>query len=89
MLLDHIVGQSSEVLMLFPVIEDFERAEADMGGRHADQHRAGFDLFPIDRVIAADDAERACGGDAEAVQCFAAKIFADRRAQHRSTVAVA
>ncbi len=88
MMLDHVVSQRFQMLMLLSIIEDFERAEADMGRRHPDHHRAGFDLLAVDLVVAAHQAQRLRGRDTESLHRCAAKILADRRAQHRPAVSI-
>ncbi len=87
-LCDHVVGKDFQMLMLFPVIEDFKRAEADMRRRHADQRGTGFDLFSIDLVVTADKTERLCGRDTEPPHCGATEILANRRAQDCTTISI-
>ena len=89
MLIDHIVREDFQVLMLFTVIEDLKCAEAHMRGRHAHQHRAGFDLLAIDLVVAPDETERLRRRNPQAMHRCAAEILTDRRAQNRPAVPVA
>ena len=86
---DDVVGEGAEVLHLFAVVEDLEAAEAHMARGHAQDHRARLGRFAEDRFIAADEAERARGGNAQPVQGFAAKVFADRGTKHGAAVAEA
>src|SRR5678815_1998487 len=62
---DDVVRQDFQVFMLLAVIEDFERAKANMRGCHPQQRCSGFDLFAIDPLVAPDDTERPCRWNAE------------------------
>ena len=83
----HVVGQLFELLVLAGVVEVFEVTEADMAGCQAQHHRRAFLLLAPDRGAGAGDTQRPRAGDAEGVQVFAGKEFADRAAQHRAAVA--
>ena len=56
-------------------------------GRQAHQHGGGLHGLALHRRVAADDAQRARGGDAQPVHRLAAEVLADGRAQHRAAVA--
>ena len=58
-----------------------------MAGRHAREHGCGFDVLADHRLVAADDGERARGGDAQGVHGLGGEVFADRGAQHGAAVA--
>ncbi|MDT4845609.1 hypothetical protein FQZ97_796020 [compost metagenome] len=81
------VAEHLQLLVLAGVIEVLEVAETHVAGRQAQQHRRAFLLLAPHRGARAGDAQRPAGGDAEGVQVFAGEEFADRRTQHRATVA--
>src|ERR1043165_1526421 len=89
MIRDDIVGEDFELVMLFPVIEDLKGAEAHMRWRHPHKHRAGFDLFSVDPMVAPDETERPSRRDPKTMHRFAAEILSDSRTQHRPAIAVA
>ena len=74
---NHVIGQHSELFMLLSIIEDLERTEPHMRRRHTKHDRAGLDLFTIDLVVAAHDAQRPRRGNPQAMHRFAAEIFSD------------
>ena len=86
---DDVIGELRDLLMLVAVEEHLERAEAHMRGRQARHHGGGFDALAIHLLVAADDAQRAPGGDAQAVHGFRTQVFADAGAQHGAAVAAA
>src|ERR1041385_2908608 len=89
MIRDDILGEDFELVMLFPVIEDLKGAEAHMRWRHPHKHRAGFDLFSVDPMVAPDETERPSRRDPKTMHRFAAEILPDSRTQHRPAIAVA
>ena len=88
MVRNDIVGEDFELLMLFSIIEDLKGAEAHMGRRHPYEHRAGFDLFAIDLVIAPDETERPSRRNPQAMHRFAAEILPDGRTQNRTAISL-
>ncbi len=76
------------MLVLLSVIEHFEGSEPHVTRRHTDQHRPGFHLLTIHRVIAPDETERLRGGNSESLHRRATQILTDRRTQHRSSVSI-
>ena len=83
---DHKVGQLAQLLGLPAFAEVLEMPEADKAGRHAGDHGGRFGLLAPNCGVRAGHAQRAGGGDAQAVHGFAAQKFADRAAQHRAPV---
>ena len=76
-LCNDIIGEDFELIVLFPIVEDLERTEPHMRRRHPHQHGAGFNLFAIHLMVAADDAQPPRRRNAEAMHRFAAEVFSD------------
>ena len=56
---DDVIRQQPDGVMLVPVVEHFERSEADVAGRQAHQHRtAAVDVAVQNRLLV--DSERLC-----------------------------
>ena len=72
--------------MLAGVIKIFKMAEADKARRDTGNHRSGFLLLAVHRIVAADNRQRAGGRNAQAVHRFGTQIFANAGTQHRPAV---
>ena len=87
-LLDDMVGQTSQVLMLPAVVEHFKGSEPDMRRSHTNEHGSGFDRLAPHLRIAPNDAQRTCGRYPQPVHRLAAEILANSGAQDSPPVAV-
>ena len=86
-LVDHKISQHAQRGMLVVMAEVLEVAKANEAGRHAGHHGGGFQRLAAHRQGRADEAQRARGGNAQAMHGLAAQKFADRRTQHRAAIA--
>ncbi len=85
--LDDMLEQLLQFAVLAGVVEELEVAETHVARRQAQQHGATLGAFAVDQGVRTGDAQRAGTGNAEGVQMLAGEEFADRRAQHRATIA--
>ena len=72
--------------MLAFVIKIFKMAEADKARRNTGNHRCGFLLLAVHRIVAADNRQRAGGRNTQAVHRFGTQILANAGTQHRPAV---
>ncbi len=86
---DDVIGQHTQALDVAARGEELERADADMAGRDARQHRAGLRRFAPDHLPGPDGGECARRGDAQSRHRFGDDIFPQDRPQRRAPVAAA
>ncbi len=83
---DRVVGEALDQRGV-PARRVLERADADVAGRHARQHRAGQHRLPRDEIAGRHHGERPAGGDAERVHRLADHVLAEHRPDRRLAVA--
>ena len=86
MVFNQKIGQRRQILMLAGVIKIFKMAEADKARRDTGNHRSGFLLLAIHRIITADNRQRAGGRNAQAVYRFGTQILTNAGTQYRPAV---
>ena len=86
---DRVLGQLAHAVDIAAGGEELERADADMAGGHARQHRTGQHHLAHHRLAGRDHRQRARGRDAERVHRLADQHLAQHRPERRLAVAAA
>ena len=84
---DGVVGEAAQEVVVAGDARVLERADAQVAGGDAHEHRAGLDGFAAHAVARGDDGERAGGRHAERGHRLADQVLAQHRPEDRAAIA--